>query len=438
MKISSLNLFNRHDRIAWVGAGGKTSLLFAIANELFPSKCIVTTTTKMAISEINQAQNSIQTNSMQLINQKNINGICLVYKELEKEESKISGFANEELEHVTKINQFSNIPILIEADGSKRKPIKFPAEHEPNIPSFVNKVCVVVGLSSIGKPLSREYFHRPELISNFLRINLGEKISWDHLYAILIDSSGGLKNIPENAEKILFLNQSDVNFETNELNNLALKLKNYYDHILLCHINDGNLIIDAHWGKIGCVILAAGSSSRFGSPKQLAHYKGKSFIETIIDTSLKVSFSERLVVLGFAYETILKKIYNYDINIINNQDWEAGQSESVKLGVNYLIDKNVNAILFLLVDQPQITTSMINKVIIEFAYNKPNIIVHDYLGQNRHPILFSHKVFQDLLKIKGDKGGRQLFDKYSPKKIELSDDYLAIDVDTYDDLKKLS
>ena len=215
-------------------------------------------------------------------------------------------------------------------------------------------------------------------------------------------------------------------------------MKKYYDHILLCQVIDGNLTINAHWGKIGCVILAAGSSSRFGSPKQLAQYKGRSFIENIIDTSLKVNFSERLVVLGFAYETILRKINNYDINIINNPDWEAGQSESVKLGVNYLIFKNVNAILFLLVDQPQISSSMINKVLTEFAYNKPNIIVHDYHGQNRHPILFSHKVFQELLKIKGDKGGRQLFDKYSPKKIELSDDYLAIDVDTYDDLMKLS
>ena len=80
---------------------------------------------------------------------------------------------------------------------------------------------------------------------------------------------------------------------------------------------------------------------------------------------------------------------------------------------------------------------MINNVLNLFAYQKPNIIVHNYKDQNRHPILFSKDTFHELLNIQGEKGGRQLFDKFSPLQVTLEDEYLALDIDTIEDLKNL-
>lgn len=438
MRISTLNLFSETDQVAWVGAGGKTSLIFSIAHELFSKKCVITTTTKMASTEIKFADQSIKLKELDQFDGDRINNITLIYRgSAENEKSKITGLHTEKLKALSEILYHHQIPLMIEADGSKRKSFKFPGDHEPNIPLFVNKVCVVAGLSAIGKPLTEEFFHRPEEIAKALHISIGETITIDHIFEILTHPKGGLKNIPEQAEKILFLHQADYIIENKVINDLALKLKGFYDQVLLSEINNGSLQIQAHWGNIGCVILAAGSGSRFGGPKQLAIYKQKTFIENVIEIAQTVHFKDRIVILGSHFEEIRNVINKNDVNILNNVQWESGQASSVRMGVSYFLKGSVDAIIFLLVDQPQIISNMINDVLCVFAYQKPNIIVYDYNGQNRHPILFSKDTFQELLNIHGDKGGRQLFEKIPPFKINLENDYLAIDIDTIEDLKNL-
>lgn len=438
MRISSLNLFSATDQVAWVGAGGKTSLIFAIAHEIYSQKCVITTTTKMASSEIKFADQSIKTTDLEKFEVKKINEVTLIYSGFaENEETKISGYQVDELKTLSEILIQNNIPLFIEADGSKRKPCKFPGVHEPNIPSFVNKVCVVVGLSALGRPLNENNFHRSEEIGRALSIPIGETITTDHIFEILTHPEGGLKNIPDQAEKILFLHQADCLVDHTFINDLALRLKGVYDNVLLSEINNDYLQINAHWGKVGCVILAAGSGSRFGGLKQLAFYRRKTFIENVIETALSINFNDRVVILGSQFEEIRAVIKNYQVVILNNVNWKNGQASSVKLGVRYFWDAQIDAIIFLLVDQPQITPNMIHNVLNLFAYQKPEIIVHNYKGENRHPILFSKVTFRELLNIQGDKGGRQLFDKFSPIQINLENDYLALDIDTIEDLKNL-
>lgn len=438
MNIASLKLFSVADQVAWVGAGGKTSLIFTIAHDLFFNKCVITTTTKMAKSEIEFADHSIELEEFDQFNVEQVNEVTLIYRRLaDNKDVKISGLQVDELKLLSDILHQHQIPLLIEADGSKRKPCKFPGFHEPNIPSFVNKVCVVVGLSALGKPLNEENFHRSEEIARALNISIGETITTDHLFEILKHPEGGLKNIPDQAEKILFLHQADCLVDNQLINDLALRLKSVYDQVLLSEIKNDYLQINAHWGKIGCVILAAGSGSRFGGPKQLAIFRNKTFIENVIETTQSVNFQNRVVILGSQFEEIRDVINNKEVVILNNVNWKNGQASSVKLGVSYFLDHPVDAIIFLLVDQPQITPNMINNVLNLFAFQKPKIIVHNYKGENRHPILFAKETFQELLKIKGDQGGRQLFDKLLTLQINLEDDYLALDIDTKDDLNNL-
>lgn len=438
MRLSSLHIFSESDQIAWVGAGGKTSLIFSVAKELFKNKCLITTTTKMASSELSLADHTLIINNPDDVNIDHLSDITLIYRGLaDNEKTKISGYEEGNLIKLSDILYQHKIPFMIEADGSKRKPGKFPGKHEPNIPSFINKVCVVVGLSAIGKPLTQEYFHRPEEIAKVLDIALGEEIKVEHIFSLLTHKEGGLKNIPGHAEKILFLHQADCLVNPHEIDTFALKLKDDYEHVILSSIHENSLEIVAHWGKIGCVVLAAGSGSRFGGPKQLAQYKQKTFIENVIETTFKTNFQKRVIVLGSYYENILPVIDKYKISALINEDWNEGQSTSVKLGVSNFLEDDMDAILFLLVDQPQITTEMINNILNLFAYTKNSIIVHLYEGQNRHPILFAENTFQDLMNIQGDQGGRQLFKKYPPLQIKIENDYLAFDIDTVNDLKNL-
>ena len=392
----------------------------------------------MAYSELALADQTFQMENLEDFAVDQLSNITLVYRGLvENEKGKISGYEEDDLIKLSGDLYLHQIPFMIEADGSKQKPCKFPRSQEPNIPSFVSKVCVVVGLSAIGKPLNNEYFHRPEEIAKVLDISLGEEITIEHIFLLLTHAEGGLKNIPSRAEKILFLHQADSLANPHDIDGFALKLKGFFDQRSLSIIHGPSLEIVAHWGRIGCVLLAAGSGSRFGGPKQLAYYKHKTFIENVVETTQQVNFYKSVVVLGSFYEIILPVIQKFKIKTINNVNWEAGQSTSVKLGVSYFLDDQIEAILFLLVDQPQITSGMINNVLNLFAYQKDKIIVHSYKGQYRHPILFSKKRFKDLLNIHGEQGGRQLFERYSPVQINLENDFLALDIDTIKDLKNL-
>jgi molybdenum cofactor cytidylyltransferase len=112
---------------------------------------------------------------------------------------------------------YHSIPLLIEADGSRGKPLKAWAEYEPPIPSFVELVVQVVGLTGLGKRLIEENIHRHEIFSNLSGLGIGESITSESLAHILGHAKGGLKNIPENARRVVLLNQAD----THELQSAA-------------------------------------------------------------------------------------------------------------------------------------------------------------------------------------------------------------------------
>jgi len=439
MKLSQLGLFNNKDQIAWVGAGGKTSLIFAVAKELFTDKCMVTTTTKMALSEKLLADHAFETENLDKTDFSAISGINFVYSgNVIKEPAKVKGFDEGQLQIISSKLIENNIPLFIEADGSNRKPLKFPAEHEPVIPKFVNKVCLVVGLSAIGKQLNNENFHRPEQMSKILGIPLGTKITLEHLYLILSNENGWKRKFPPCTEVFVFLHQAETLNNYFEVNEIALKLLKQYDHVLLSSIDQNELSIIAHWGQMGCAILAAGASIRFGSPKQLAKFRNKTFIENVVETAKSINFLDIVVVLGANSERIKTSINPLDVQIIHNMFWEEGQSTSVIESVKYFSQKKVEAIIFLMVDQPQIKPHLIENIIHKYAYHKCDVIVHEFENQNRHPILFAKSTFKDLSEITGERGGSQLFEKYPPVKISISDPYFSYDIDSIEDMKKLN
>lgn len=111
-------------------------------------------------------------------------------------------------------------PLLIEADGSRRHPLKAPAAHEPPIPDFVDTVVVVAGLSALGKPFTAELVHRPEIYARLSGLQEKGEISTEAMARVLCHPFGGLKNIPAHARRVALLNRVD----TPELEVLAREL----------------------------------------------------------------------------------------------------------------------------------------------------------------------------------------------------------------------
>ncbi len=189
--------------------------------------------------------------------------------------------------------------------------------------------------------------------------------------------------------------------------------------------------------KISVLILAAGSSSRLGQPKQLVEFEGQTLIERITQIALSIS-EEVLVVLGANIDLIKPKLQAFSnrIDIIENLDWNKGMGTSISLGVENLAPKS-DAILILLVDQPLISQVLLQKMMQTFAENKCTIVACNYGNQLGVPILFDSSFFSELKKLKGEQGAKLFLKDYSEKITTIEFKAGLFDIDTTEDLLKL-
>ena len=189
------------------GAGGKTTLLFELGHAL-SGPCVTTTTTKVGTDQITAADARYSFDEW--LCHAGEDKCAWVAKVFPQEGRKQSGFDTvEDLDELINACRSRNVTLLYEADGAARRHIKAPAAHEPVI-SPLTDVCVyVIGLDTIGEPVSEEYVHRPELFTVVTGRALSEVIQPADLIALAVHRNGGLKNVPEGAERILYLTHGD-------------------------------------------------------------------------------------------------------------------------------------------------------------------------------------------------------------------------------------
>ncbi|RXJ82490.1 nucleotidyltransferase family protein [Arcobacter sp. F2176] len=184
--------------------------------------------------------------------------------------------------------------------------------------------------------------------------------------------------------------------------------------------------------NLAVLILAAGTSSRLGEPKQLLNLKGKSLINIAIEKALELT-SNVTVVLGHKNDEVKKEIENKNINIIINPNYEDGMGNTIAFGVSNIKEEKV---LIMLCDQPLIPIKHYENLIKLSNENKDKIICSQYKNQHAVPTIFPKKYFEELKKLKGNKGAKQLFLKYEPISIVLADNF-SFDVDTKEDWQEL-
>jgi len=458
MKLSEALRIEQPQSIAFVGAGGKTTALFNLARQL-PPPVIVTTTTHLAKWQIVLADKHIQISPEEDITDHllvDLNGVLLITGS-EIQDERMSGLDINTIEHLYGYACDSNMFLLIEADGSKQRPLKAPAEHEPVIPDFVDKVVVVAGLSALDQPLSEAWVHRPEKFAGLCGLTINESISLDAIGSVLTNQEGGLKGIPKDADVIALLNQADTPELLSKAKFLSSLLLPYYQSVIIASLKNPNQSIngqaqdDEHQidnriaggegvisviEQVAGIILAAGRSSRLETPKQLLNWQGRTFIEQAILNAQESRLSPVVVVIGAFSEKIEKVIINLAVNIVINEEWSLGQSTSIRAGLNEL-PQGVGAVVFLLVDQPHISPLLINKLIDTHASSLSSIVVPIIDGKRGNPVLFDQRTFPDLRMLEGDIGGRKLFSQYHPEWVEWFDTSVLIDVDTIDDYDQL-
>jgi len=193
--------------------------------------------------------------------------------------------------------------------------------------------------------------------------------------------------------------------------------------------------------RTAVIILAAGSSSRLGKPKQLLNYQGETLIKHTVKTVLQTSCIPLIVVSGFLHEELVAETKNFPVQLIHNPDWEKGMGSSIQTGItalNLLKSSNqIDAVLILLCDQPLITAEHLNKLITQFYRHKRSIVATGYAETQGVPAIFGKSLFPILQTLPGNRGAQWLFKEYQDQLTVVPFEGAAIDVDTKDDYLRL-
>lgn len=435
--------------VAFTGGGGKTTAMFRLAAEQAARRrsVLVTTSTRIFAAQIKLAPGHLSFDPAsqslpQLLDRLARPGTnpLLLIGPTEPASGKAFGLDPEVIDAVAERGLFDLI--VNEADGSRMRPFKAPAAHEPVIPSRTTLVVPLVGLDALGRPLDDEHVHRAALVSELTGAPLGQPVTGETVVRLLTHPAGGLKSIPAAARIIPLLNKLDLDRAGEGPALLAAAravaaqlLETPRAHsVAIGAVRQADPIAEVH-RRVAAVVLAGGGSARFGSPKQLAPWGESTFIEQVVDTALASRARPVIVVLGAAAEDCRRRLGDRPVTVVVNERWPEGQSTSLKAGLAAL-PPEVGAALFPLVDQPAIPPPVLDALIERYRRTLAPIVWPEFEGQRGNPVLFDRALFAEMGQISGDTGARPVLHRWqaSAERVAVAEPGILQDFDRPEDV----
>lgn len=190
---------------------------------------------------------------------------------------------------------------------------------------------------------------------------------------------------------------------------------------------------------IAAIILAAGASERMGYPKALLPYRGRPFLEGILEACYAAGVEHRVVVLGHQADKILAAMDLSGVTVVRSEDLEAGPIGSVWAGLSALSALPVDAVLVWPVDRPHVAVATVESLVDAFRSTHQPVVLPTWDGKRGHPVLFGRAVFAELLGAPRDEGARAVVhrDPARVAEVPVDDPTVLEDFNTPDDYKRL-
>ncbi len=159
---------------------------------------------------------------------------------------------------------------------------------------------------------------------------------------------------------------------------------------------------------LAVAILAAGESRRMGSPKALLSYRGKTFVEHLLEVTRHPRVGIRRVVLGAGAQAICDELNLEAKMIVLNPDWPKGQLSSIHAALRSLPPDSTGGIILCPVDHPIISAALVSQLIEKFDSSGEAIVLPAFRGRRGHPAIFRARLYPELLDASLDVGARQV------------------------------
>ena len=189
---------------------------------------------------------------------------------------------------------------------------------------------------------------------------------------------------------------------------------------------------------VAAVILAAGASSRMGSPKQTLRYRGESLLRRAVLAALGAGCRPVVVVTGAHAELSRRELKGLGVREVFNPCWETGMASSVRAGVEALAGADADAVVMMLCDQPHVTAEVISGLVAAHRATSRSVVASEYGGSFGVPALFGRTLFAELAQLEGAAGARQVIKRHAAEAHFLPFPGGEMDVDTPDDYTRLT
>ncbi|MDI6764544.1 MAG: molybdenum cofactor cytidylyltransferase [Thermodesulfobacteriota bacterium] len=189
---------------------------------------------------------------------------------------------------------------------------------------------------------------------------------------------------------------------------------------------------------VSAILLGAGESKRMGRDKLFLPWGKETIFEHCLQSLLCSRVNEVVVVVNSRMKEMAERLKKKKIKVIINPDYRKGMSGSIRYGMK-AIDSQSDGILIALGDQPFLKRRTIDALIGAFRRGEGEIIVPSFRGRRGHPVIFHRKYEEELLRLRGDAGGKTIMMKHPEdvRIIPVKSEGVIRDIDTWGDYRKV-
>lgn len=184
------------------------------------------------------------------------------------------------------------------------------------------------------------------------------------------------------------------------------------------------------------IVLAAGASRRFGSPKQLARVDGRTLLQTAVERAVALCGHAVIVVLGARAAELAPLLRRSPALLVVNRGWEEGLGSSIRAGIAHL-PGSCDGVLLMLADQPAVTSADLRRLADGWRRQPECIAAALYDATVGVPAIFPRSCLRELGELRGDSGARALIARNPDRVVRVAIPRAALDIDTPEDLRSL-